>query len=146
MKCNFDRTKLILYLFDELAPVEQEEANAHLKSCEHCALELEQMNSVLDTWPSQQQIEPPLLQVAMKLEEKRSAHQRMIKKRARKFLPAFGFAVAVAIFAFLGSWFLGDNKKSNFWSLENSWEGSYRYHFESIDRTVETIKKDNFFN
>ncbi len=146
MKCSFDRTKLILYLFNEGSPAEREEATAHLKSCADCALEVEQMNSVLDSWPSQQEVAPPTLQVIKKNSRQELARQPRLTRKARRLIPAIGFAVFLAIIAFSALWRLGDNKSSNYWSLENSWEGPYRYHLESIDRTVETIKKDNFFN
>ncbi|MDZ7342361.1 MAG: zf-HC2 domain-containing protein [candidate division KSB1 bacterium] len=143
--CNFDRTKFIAYLFDELEIAEREELADHLQTCGECAAEVEQLSSVLDRWPTQQ-FEPPPLQLVWKAEQPKAVHQRLKKRKARRLVPAFGFAVAIAVIVFFLSWFLGENKKSNYWSIENSWEGPYRYHLESIDRTIETIKKDNFFN
>ena len=146
MKCNFDRTKLILYLFNEGSPAEREEATAHLKSCAECASEAEQLNSVLDRWPSQQVVAPPALKIIKMKRQQESARQPRLTRKARRLIPAIGFAVFLAIIAFSMLWRLGDNKSSNYWSLENSWEGPYRYHFEKIDRTIETIKNDEFFN
>lgn len=145
-KCNFDRTRLILYRFNELAPAEQEEVAAHLKSCKDCALEVEQMNSVLDRWPSQQIVAPPALQIRTKKSKRALARQPRLTRKARRLIPAIGFAVFLAIIAFSVLWRLGDNKSSNYWSLENSWEGPYRYYLEQIDRSIETIKNDKFFN
>ena len=146
MKCNFDRTKLILYLFNEGLPAEREEVAAHLKSCAECASEAEQLNSVLDSWPSQQEVAPPTLQIIKMNRRQELARQPRLTRKARRLIPAIGFAVFLAIIAFSVLWRFGGNKSSNYWSLENSWEGPYRYHFEKIDRTIETIKKDNFFN
>ena len=146
MKCSFDRTKLILYLFNELSSAEREEVAAHLNFCAECASEAEQLNSVLDRWPSQQVVAPPALQIRNKKPKRKLARQPRLTRKARRLIPAIGFAVLLAIIAFSVLWRFGGNKSSSYWSLENSWEGPYRYQFERIDRTIETIKNDEFFN
>jgi anti-sigma factor RsiW len=146
MKCKFDRSKLILYLFNEVTSAEREEISAHIESCEVCALELEQLSSVRSRWPNQPIADPPSLHIVKTPARQKLVRQPRRARRVRRLIPALGFAIVLAIIAFSLIWRLAINKRSNYWSIENSWEGPYRYHFEAIDRTIDRIQNDKFFN
>jgi len=143
--CKFEKIKLIQYLFNELSPGEKDDIADHLNSCQSCQTELTQLSSAMNFYSSQQEVDPPALQFVTNKEQKDLIRLRMTRKKARKLIPAFGFIVLVIIITLSSLWLFTTDRNSSYWSLENSWEGPYRYYFEKIDHTIETIKNDEFF-
>jgi anti-sigma factor RsiW len=76
MTCEFDKTKLILYLFDELSPGEKDEIVNHLDSCHACQSELAQLKSSVNFYKSQQEIDPPALKFVTRPQQKNLVRQR----------------------------------------------------------------------
>jgi hypothetical protein len=144
--CKLKKTKLILYLFDELSASEKDNIADHINSCQSCQRELKQLNTSVSFYNSLQGIDPPAIRLVTNKGRKNLVRHRMTRKKARKLIPAFGFVSLVIIITISYFCLFKTDKNSRYWSLENSWEGPYRYHFERIDSTIETIKNDTFFN
>lgn len=146
MKCKLEKAKIISYLFNELSSDESCEIMKHIDSCRTCQSELGQLKSTINFYDSQRQIEPPILKIITTPRHRNFARQSWTRKKARRLIPAFGLVGLLVIVTISFLWFFKPDKNSSYWSLENSWEGPYRYQFERIDRTVETIMNDEFFN
>lgn len=143
--CSFDKTKLVLYLFNELTVYERKGVESHVRSCNECEFELVQLKSSFYDYNALQPIDPPVLQFAGESDRKKLVGQHGKRIKIRKLMPAFGLAILIIMMITAVFWFVKPNRTSSYWSLENSWEGPYQYHFKSIDHTVEMIKNDKFF-
>lgn len=145
MMCKLEKTKLISYLFNELSSDESGEIVKHIDSCRTCQSELAQLKSTINFYDSRRDIEPPILKFITTPRHRNFALQRWTRKKARRLIPAFGLVGLLVIVTISFLWIFKPDNRSSYWSLENSWEGPYRYHFEKIDYTIEKIKRDEFF-
>jgi len=146
MICNFDNRKLVLYLFNELAPDERTQVDDHVRWCRECEQELAELKNCADFYRTHPAVMPPALHFAEKLDRSHAMQSLKRRRKFRRLVPAFGAVTLIILMTISLLWFFRYDKDARYWSLENSWEGPYRYHFEKIDRTIETIKNDEFFN
>jgi len=145
VKCEKYLNKLLLYLFDEIEDSERKEFKVHLKNCEYCRGQLEQLKITVCTYSDNSQIQPPELKIRSVPKHDRQSVLKNRSGKQRHFIPRFAVIVILLLITLIATIFIERKPKYGYWSIENSWEGTYEQTIKQMKQQIETIENDEFF-